>query len=215
MNKKIIIIGGGGHAKVLLEILLRLKLDIYAVVAPQIDTKSGLFKGLRHYVSDDAVLKYSTDQVVLVNGVGSLPGNTIRRSIFDKFDHDGYEFLTVASDLAIVSSYCTLGMGVQIMPGAIINADTHIGDNCIINSGAIIEHDCTLGHSVHIAPGATLSGGVECGDYVHVGAGANIIQGISIASGATVGAGATATKNIIGSATLFGAKPFLSKGLAK
>ena len=210
-NKKIILIGGGGHAKVLLEMLRRLKTDVYAVVAPQIDLKSRLFKDSKHYVSDAAVLKYSTDEVILVNGIGSLPGNELRRKIFDKFCHSGYEFLTVVSDLAVVSSFCKLGMGVQIMPGAIINADSNIGDNSIVNSGAIVEHDCNLGHNNHIAPGAVLSGGVVTGSNVHVSTGAKIIQSISIGDHAVIGAGATLTQNIEKRNMLYVAKPFLVK----
>jgi sugar O-acyltransferase (sialic acid O-acetyltransferase NeuD family) len=211
MNKKIMIIGGGGHAKVLLEILKRLQCDVYAVVAPDIDKKSRLFKDLKYYVSDAEVLNYSTDQVILVNGVGSLPGSTLRKSIFDKFSRIGYEFLTVVSDLAIVSSFSTLGMGVQIMPGAIINTDTSIGANSIINSGAIVEHDCNLGHNNHIAPGAVLSGGVVAGNYVHVSTGAIIIQGINIGDHATIGAGATLTHDLKSHDMLYVAKPFLAK----
>lgn len=209
------VIGGGGHAKVLLEMLRRLEFDVYAVVAPQIDAKSQLFKGLKHYISDDAVLKYSTDQVVLVNGVGSLPGNIIRASIFDKFQHNGYEFLTVVSDLAIVSSYCALGMGVQVMPGAIINAETVIGNNCIINTGAIIEHDCNLGRNNHVAPGVSVSGGVICGDNVHIGTGANIIQAVTIGSGSVVAAGAVVTKNVLTNSIVYAAKPFILQAKKK
>lgn len=211
MNKKIMIIGGGGHAKVLLEILQRLQCDVYAVVAPDIDKKSRLFKDLKHYVSDAEVLNYSTDQVILVNGVGSLPGNTIRRSIFDKFSHIGYEFLTVVSDLAIVSSFSTLGMGVQIMPGAIINADTNIGANSIINSGAIVEHDCVIGKHNHIAPGAALSGGVKTGNYVHIAIGASVIQGVTIGDHALVACGASLVEDLDCYSALYRAKPFLKK----
>ena len=207
-NKKIMVIGGGGHAKVLLEILCRLEFDVYAVVAPQIDAKSQLFNGLKHYISDDAVLKYSTDQVVLVNGVGSLPGNTIRLSIFDKFQHDGYEFLTVVSDLAVVSSYCALGVGVQVMPGAIVNANVRVGNNSIINSGSILEHDCQIGENVHVAPGVTLCGGVMCGDNVHIGTGANVIQGVMIGCGAQVGAGVTLTTDLLPGKKVYVAKSF-------
>lgn len=215
MNKKVVIIGGGGHAKVLLEILYRLNIDVDAIVAPQINSDSKLFRGLKHYLHDDALLQYGAADVVLVNGIGSLPGDTLRAEIFDKFLLAGYEFLTVISDLAIVSAHCRLGMGVQVMPGAIINADTYIGDNCIINTGAIVEHDCKLGASNHIAPGATLSGGVECGDNVHIGTGANVIQCIQIGSGSIVGAGATVTKHLPSNKKLYVAKAFLAEGIVK
>ena len=203
-------IGGGGHSKVLLDIFARLKLDVYAIVAPDIDHDYWLFKGLKHYKSDNDVLRYQQKEIALVNGVGSLPGDLRRQSIFDSFTKSGYEFLTVVSDLAVVSPSARLGSGVQIMAGAMIGADVCIGDNCIINTGAIIEHDCNLSKNIHVAPGATLSGGVVCGENVHIGTGANIIQGIQIGCGVVIGAGAAVSKNVQERSIVYAAKSFFS-----
>lgn len=208
-------IGGGGHAKVLLDVLNRQAIKVDAIVAPTIDSSSDFFKQLQHYESDECVYGFSVDEVILINGIGSLPGSPIRQVIFDKFRSAGYEFMSVIANTALVSEHCKLGHGVQVMPGAIINADTVIGDNCIINTGAIVEHDCSLGDNNHVAPGATLSGGVVCGKNVHIGTGANVIQGIQIGSGTLVGAGATVTKHLNENKKLYVAKPFLAQGIVK
>jgi len=196
MSRKIVIIGGGGHAKVLTDILKHQKIDIYAVFSPKIDHDSALFEGLKILLNDDEIYKFKPKEICLINGIGSIPGNALREEIFQKFRKDQYDFLTIKSDFSLISDYCNIGMGVQIMSGAAINADTKIGENSIINTGAVIEHDCVLGASNHIAPGAMLSGGVSTGSSVHIGTGAVVIQGVTIGKNSIIGAGAVVTSNI-------------------
>lgn len=196
MSKKIFLIGGGGHAKVLFNILSNQKLVVDAVVSPEIDQSFSLVKNLKHLKDDSEVLKYDPKHVLLVNGVGSVPRNFVRKSIFEKFCNDSYEFLTIKSESSIVSNSCHLGMGVQVMPGAIINAGAWIGDNTIINSGAIIEHDCKIGKNNHIAPGAVLCGQICTKENVHVGTGASVIQGITIGKNAVIAAGASVASDV-------------------
>ena len=196
MSRKIIIIGGGGHAKALVDILRQQKINIYAVSSPKIDHDSSLFEGLKIFLNDDEIYKFRCDEICLVNGIGSIPGSHLREKIFQKFRKDQYDFLSIKSDFSLTSDYCDIGMGVQILPGAVINTDTKIGENCILNTGAIIEHDCILGASNHIAPGAMLSGGVSTGSSVHIGTGAVVIQGVSIGKNSIIGAGSVVTANI-------------------
>ena len=196
MNRSVLLIGGGGHAKVLFDILSSQDFKIDAVVSPEIDQSFSLFKNVKHLKDDSAILQYNSDDVLLVNGVGSLPGNFLRASIFEKFYKHSYEFLTVKSEYSMVSNFCYLGMGVQIMPGAIINAGAKIGDNTIINSGAIIEHDCRVGKNNHIAPGAVLCGQSCTKENVHVGTGASVIQGITIEENAVVAAGTSVVRDV-------------------
>jgi len=196
MNRTILLIGGGGHAKVLFDILTSQNVKVGAVVSPVIDQSFSLFRSVKHLKDDSEVLKYHPDEVLLVNGVGSLPGNFLRASLFEKFCKHSYEFLTVKSECSIVSKFCYLGMGVQIMPGAIINIGAKIGDNTIINSGAIIEHDCKVGKNNHIAPGAVLCGQSCTKDNVHVGTGASVIQGITIGENAVVAAGTSVVRDL-------------------
>lgn len=209
MNKPVLVLGAGGHAVVVVEILRKLNANILGLVSKDAPNLTGVFEGLVCYPSDDDVLNFSCDQIVLVNAIGSLPGNNVRFKVHNKFKKLGYHFATLVSPNAIISDYATLCEGVQVMPGAIVNANSHIGEGSIINSGAIIEHDCDIGRQNHIAPGAILSGGVVTGEFVHISTGAKVIQGISIGEHSVVGAGATVTKNLASNKILYVAKPFL------
>ena len=197
INRKVIIIGGGGHAKALADILKQQKINIFAISSPKVDKNSVLLGGLKQFLNDSDIYQFSQKQIWLVNGIGSIPGNSLRAEIFQKFRKDGYEFLTIISASSIVSDYCRIGRGVQIMPGAIINVDAVIGDNTIVNTGALVEHDCILGENNHIAPGAVICGGSTTKANVHVGAGASVIQGIKIGENSIIGAGTSVVRNLV------------------
>jgi sugar O-acyltransferase (sialic acid O-acetyltransferase NeuD family) len=196
VSKPLIVIGSGGHASVLVDLLHQQKRDIQAIVSPEKPKDNIVFDDIIHLYKDDDILTFESDKVLLVNGIGSLPGNNLRKIIFDKFSALGYEFETIISDNAIVSKYAKFCSGCQIMAGAIIQANVTIGSNTIINTGATVDHDCRLGKNNHIAPGATLSGMVTTGSSVHIGTGASLIQNIKIEENSIIGAGATITKNI-------------------
>ena len=196
MNKPLIVIGGGGHASVLVDILHQQKRDIVGIVSPEINSTRKVFQGIPHYIRDEDVLSFSPDTIKLINGLGSLPGSKLRKVIYEKFVMLGYEFESVIATSAIVSTYVTLAKGSQILPNAIIQTGATIGENTIINTGAIVEHDCSVGNNNHLAPSATLSGGVITKENVHIGTGASIIQSITIEAGAIIGAGSVVTKNV-------------------
>ena len=196
MTKPIIILGGGGHAKVLIDMLHRLNCRLIGIVDPNHPIGSMLL-GLNVLGADKVVFDYSAAEVELINGVGSLPKDKgLRASLFNTFSAQGYHFKTLIDPTAFIAADVELSDGVQVMAGVIIQAGTKIATNTIVNSGAIVEHDCRIGRHVHIAPGAVLSGTVEVGDHVHIGTGAKIIQGISIGSGSIIGAGSVVTQDI-------------------
>jgi sugar O-acyltransferase (sialic acid O-acetyltransferase NeuD family) len=194
--KPVIVLGAGGHAAVLIDILKQQKREVIAIVSPGLMQKSSIFDGIKVLLQDEDVLKFEPETISLVNGIGSIPGSMIRENIYKGFIDKGYHFETVVSDNAIVSPYSILADGVQVMAGAVIQVGTMISENCIVNTSAVIDHDCEIGCHNHIAPGATLSGGVMTGPGVHIGTGANIIQLVTIGAGVVVGAGATITKNV-------------------
>lgn len=197
MTKPLVMIGAGGHAAVLAEILLERNRQLIAVVSPDLIKENSPLFGVTQISSDEELLTiYSPQDVELVNGLGSIPRNNIRSKLSTFFTEKGYTFARVISPKAILSNFLTLEEGVQIMPGAVIQVNTVVGKNSIINTGAIVEHDCTIGVNNHIAPGVTLSGGVITDSDVHVGTGANIIQGIHIGQAAVVGAGTTISRNV-------------------
>lgn len=194
----VILMGGGGHAKVLLETLQSLHYPLLGITDPHLAIGDRLF-GLNVLGNDDIIPRYPPGDIELVNGIGALPNDRgLRTQLFNRFSQQGYRFKTVVHPTALISPSVQLLVGVQVMAGVIIQADTRIASNSIINSGAIIEHDCHIGKHVHIAPGAVLSGGVEVADHVHIGTGAVIIQGIKIGAGSIIGAGSVVTRNVDG-----------------
>jgi UDP-perosamine 4-acetyltransferase len=194
--KPVILLGSGGHAKVLLGMLNRLAVPIIGVADPN-QPPASIWFGLKVLGGDASVLEFASNQVELVNGLGSLPGDSgVRLALYKYFSQQGYVFKTVIDPRAFVAEGVFFADGVQVMAGAIIQVGTKFASNSIVNSGAIVEHDCRIGKHVHIAPGATLSGQVQLGDKVHIGTGATIIQGMTIGDESVVGAGSVITKPV-------------------
>lgn len=207
MTKPIILLGGGGHAKVLIELLHRLDYPLLGLLDPHYPIGESLLGAT--ILGDDSVLAaYDANVIELVNGIGSLPHDSdLRRKLFNAFSAKGYAFKTLRHPTAIISPSATLMAGVQIMAGVIIQASATIAENSLINSGAIIEHDCRIGRHVHIAPGAVLSGTVTVGNAVHIGTGAIIIQGITIGEGSIIGAGSVITHDVAPQQIVYPARP--------
>lgn len=195
-SRDIILLGAGGHSKVVLDALQLANFLVKGVVDPDLARTITLWRGINVIGNDNYLLKQNPDKVVLVNGTGSLPFNSLRKRLFDRYSEAGFEFMNVIHPSALIGTGVELDEGAQIMAGAIIQTDTRIGKNSIVNTGTFIDHDCIIGHNVHIAPGVVISGGVNVGDGTHIGTGASIIQSVSIGDGALVGAGTIVVKNI-------------------
>lgn len=208
MNDGVLLIGGGGHASVLLEILMEQEINILGYVSPTPAANKKLFLGLYWFKSDEDILQFDKTIIKLVNGIGSLPGNTVRANLYHQYKKLGYSFATVISRKADVSNYAFLEEGVQVMRGAIIQTGASIGYNSIVNTGAIIDHDCSIGSNNHIAPGVTISGQVTSSSTVHFGTGSSVIQSININENVVVGAGTTITKNVEKNTTCYPARIF-------
>ena len=204
-TKGIIIIGGGGHARVLTEILLKQGKYIIGYTEKNSEHDMGL-SDINCIGNDESIFKYHHDKVFLVNGIGSVNYESLknRENVFKKFSALGYKFPEIISNHALVSEFVNLRDGVQIMANATIQSCVLIGENSIINTGAIVEHDCKIGNNVHIASGAVLCGGVSVGNCSHIGAGATIIQSISIGENVLVAAGAVVVKNVSSNSTVRG-----------
>lgn len=196
MSLPVIILGAGGHAKVLIDALLSASAVIAGIVAPDPALAGTNILGVPVLGGDDVVNEYPPSEIQLINGLGSVGLPVNRQQIFEKFKGMGYKFATVIHPSAVLASGVVLGEGAQVMAGVVIQPGSHTGINSIINTRASVDHDCTIGDHVHIAPGVTISGGVTVGTCSHVGTGATVIQGISIGNGCLVAAGAVVTKNI-------------------
>ena len=193
MSINIIIIGGGGHARVLVDTIEFLR-DVYVLGYTDVEEKK--HQKLNYLGCDEVIRQYSVKEVFLVNGIGSVSLPMERKEVYEKFKQMGYSFYSVIHPKAIISTNVALSEGVQVMAGAVINVGTMVGENTIINTSASIDHDCKIGSHCHIAPGVTLSGNVIIGSSCHVGTGATIIQNITIGASSLIGAGAVVIRNI-------------------
>lgn len=196
MNFPVIILGGGGHAKVLIEALRASSVSIIGITDPKEGKKHGDVLGVPVLGDDSIVERHPPGSVLLVNGVGSVSVPKARKTLFDTFKHRGYDFATVIHPSAVVASDVALGEGSQVMAGVVIQPGCRIGKNVVVNTNSTVDHDCIIGNHVHLSPGVTLSGGVRVGDVVHVGTGATVIQGVSIGSNSIVGAGSVVIKDV-------------------
>lgn len=209
MSFPVILLGAGGHAKVLLSVLRRQRAEVLGVVDPALNAGDE-WLGCPVLGSDEALLGYRSAAIELVNGVGSLPRDGgVRARLFQQFVAQGYRFRTLIDDQAWLADRVELAQGVQVMAGVIIQSGTNIAENVIVNSGAIVEHDGRIGRDCHIAPGATLCGGVWLGDAVHVGAGSTIIQGIHVGSHSVIGAGAVVSRDVGERKVVYPARAFI------
>lgn len=204
MSLPVIVLGCGGHSKVLIEALKKRGEKILGIAdsKPSKDLKG--LNGISLIGNDDAVLEFLPESVLLVNGLGSVADTGLRMSIYQNYKTRGYQFATVIHPSSIIASDVEIGEGSQIMAGAIIQTGTKIGDNVIINTRASVDHDCIIGSHAHVAPGVTLSGGVEVGEGAHIGTGATVIQGVRIGRNTIIGAGSIVIKNMPEGVTAMG-----------
>lgn len=193
----IILIGGGGHCKSVIESISKSKaynivgiLDLPGKVGEEIlDIKIiGTDDQLEYFYKNG--IKYA------FLSVGSIGDVSLRTRLYTIALEIGYVFPNIIDNTAIISDKIQVGCGNFIGKGVIINSDTEIGNSCIINTGSIIEHDCCIGDFCHIAPGSALSGGVIIGQNSHIGTNSTIIQNINIGENTIIGAGSVVIRDI-------------------
>jgi UDP-perosamine 4-acetyltransferase len=184
--------------RVVLDILRRCgECEIVGLLDPNADLQGTLVGGVP-VIGDDARLPLLVGDGIsgVVIGVGGVGDTGPRRRLFDLAMSLELDILSALHPSAIIAEAVSLGRGVTIMAGVVVNAGATVGDNVIVNTGAIIEHDVHLGRHVHVASGATLAGGVIVDDDAHIGAGATVIQGLRIGQRAIIGAGAVVIRDV-------------------
>lgn len=195
MKEKIIIIGGGGHAKVIISILK--KLNQYDIVGYTDPENTDEILGIPYIGNDDRLNSFFRDGVNnAVIGIGQIKTADFRRKILDICKHIGFNLPAIESPNTIINEDVRIGKGTVVMDGVTINSGSYIGECSIVNTNASIDHDCSIGDFTHIAPGVTLSGEVKVGKNVLIGTGAIIIQQINIPDNTIISAGSTVLESI-------------------
>lgn len=195
--KRILLLGGGGHAKCVIN-AIRLS-SVYAP-AGILDIKSRVGQkvlGVSITGCDSDIAAYFKRGIkfccITLGSTGDPSG---RIKLWALAQKAGFKFPNIIHPSAVVSKHAVLGQGIYIGPMAVVNPGALIGDHCILNTGSIIEHDCSIGAFAHIAPGAALSGGVQVGDRAHIGTGCAVTQCVKIGADSVVGAGSVVIRDI-------------------
>jgi UDP-perosamine 4-acetyltransferase len=187
-----VLIGAGGHAKVIADILApRTDLELIGCTDHRASGK------LLHLdiLGDDSLLPLLFERNIRHTFV-AIGDNRLRLRIAAYAASIGFQFIQAVSRSAYVSPSALLGQGVAVMPGAVIQPEVHIGDHSIINTGASVDHECRIGKGCHIAPGANLAGLVTVGDGSFLGTGVKVIPGVKIGKSCIIGAGTVVIRDI-------------------
>ena len=200
MNNKvdlpIVLIGGGGHASVLADILIRQERNIIAIISPQNVNQRCVLSTISHYKKDEDVLSFNPKEVLLVNGIGMMPKSNLKRTINEYFLSLGYSYESVIADSATISPYSIIKEGVQILQTAVVQAGATIGAHSIVNTGAIVEHDCSIGEYNHLAPKSLLCGQVKTEPDVFIGANSTVINNLTLKRNSIIAAGSVMRNNV-------------------
>lgn len=195
-----VVIGGGGHAKVVIELARTLGFEIIGCTDRH--AREVMVAGVA-VLGDDGMLEELRGQGLSLAAV-ALGDNAVRMRVGSWVQSLGFRCPSLISPAATVSRSVTVGDGVVIMPGAVVNAESRIGDFAVINTSASVDHDGDIGAGAHIAPGAHLSGSVTVGARALVGVGATVLPGVSIGADAILGGGSVAIADIAAGHTAVG-----------
>lgn len=187
MNNRLVIIGAGGHGKVIADNAVK---NGYTDICFLDDHAAGSCMGYPVIGVGADIPMLDDGKTDFIIGVGN---NEARKRIAERYD---VNWITLIHPSAHIGVNVAIGKGTVVMAGAVINACSSVGEHCIINTCAIVEHDNQLGDYVHISPRAALGGTVRIGTLTHVGIGAVVRNNIQICESSTIGAGAVVVKNI-------------------
>lgn len=192
---KIIVMGSGGHAAVIIDLLESLNYKIIGILS-----KEAKFKYFLDYpiLGDDTLLKtFVGKNILFANGIGVVNNSlNTRQKVFNNLKEYKFKVPVLQHKNAIVSKRAILKEGCQILAGSNIGPNVIIGENTIVNSHTTVEHGSIVAAHCHLAPGSNICGNVNIGENTFVGAGTTIINDLSISKNCLIGAGSLVVKDI-------------------
>ncbi len=199
MTTPIVVLGGGGHARVVIDAAQWAGLVVLGYAAPERSQTTDALGP--KWLGDDPVALEAHRDAAFVLGLGH---QGLRKAIAALVASARVALADVVHPRSVVSQRAELLGGCAIMAGAVVNSGARVGLHAIVNTGAIVEHDVTLGDLVHVCPGAVLGGGVQVGAGATIGLGARVRDHVSIGAGAFVGMGAVVVSDVAPGAMVVG-----------
>lgn len=205
MSKKILLVGGGGHCKSVLDSLIQS--EQYSEISI-IDKNENIGKHV-HGISvigcdDDLIKLYEDGYHYAFVTIGSIGDATHRIILFNKIQEIGFTVPNIVDSTSIISENVNLSYGIYVGKNAVINTGVTIGKGAIINTSSVIEHDCIVEQFSHIATGTVLCGEVHIGENTHIGASSVIKQRVKIGKNTTIGMGSVVLRDIASSIVAYG-----------
>lgn len=194
MAKDIILIGGGGHCKSVIDVAESAGYNILGILDMPEEVGNQVL-GYKVIGTDDDIPRY-VDKAEFVITVGFIKSPTVRIRIYNKIKEAGGKLATLVASTAYVSKYAALEEGTVVMHHAMVNAGARIGISCIINTFCNIEHDAVIGDQCHISTGTMVNGDCKVGDRVFIGSQSVMANGVSIGDDIVVGAGSLIRKSL-------------------
>ena len=198
------ILGCGGHGRVVLDILMNVgEVEVVGFVDSNSRAHGRRIDGIEVLGHPDELPRIH-EELGVECGIVAIGDNGVRRAFADRLEASGHELINAIHPSANVARNVSLGSNIVIAAGALVCAHCQIGDSVILNTGCIVDHESLIGTATHICPGARLAGRVTVESGAFVGIGATIIQSIRIGYEAVVGAGAVVIEDVAPMSTVVG-----------
>ncbi len=201
--RRIVLLGVGGHAKVVWDTLSRMREENAIQVVAVLDDDARLWgKPFMNLTVQGAI--HEIAQVQAEAAVIAIGDNAARRRVYETVKPLGIPLLNVIHPSAVIAADVQLGDGIVVFANVVVNIGTRVGDNVILNTACTVDHDCVIGAHAHIAPGVHLAGGVSIGEGTLMGISSSAIPLVEIGKWVTVGAGSVVVRSIPDNVTIAG-----------
>lgn len=203
-RRKCLVVGAGGHGRVVLDILMRMDaFEIVGFLDSNSDLRGRRVDGVPVLGSLDDALRLR-EELGVRRAVVAIGDNGVRRSFAEQLEAGGFELVNAIHPSANIARNVSLGCNIVVAAGALVCAHGQIGDSVILNTGCIVDHETLIGTASHICPGARIAGRVVVESGAFVGIGATIIQSVRVGYEAVVGAGAVVISDVAPMSTVVG-----------
>ena len=194
--KKILLIGGGGHAHSVIDVIENNKeFDIAGIVDSERENSKDVL-GYPILGGDGDIEKLLIDIPHAIVSIGQIKSANIRKDLFELLKRFGAKIPNIFSKNAYVSKRSFFETGCVVMHGAVVNSGVKIGHNVIVNNMALIDHNVKIGDHTHISTGARINGDISIGAECFIGSGEIIKQGVKTGAKSFISAGSLVTKDL-------------------